>query len=107
MNSVLQCLFSVRELSEFFADQSLVESQVNTKNPLGTGGKLAKVYSALIREIARSKNNSVIIPKAFKQTLGNFCSRFAGFQQQDAMEFLNSLTSDLLHEDVNRIIQKP
>jgi len=92
---------------DFFVDATLVDSEINTKNPLGTGGKLAKAFSNLVREIARSKPNAVVVPTHFKQTLGNFCARFAGFQQQDAMEFFNSLTSDLLHEDVNRIQKKP
>jgi len=107
MNSILQCLFACAPLMDFFVDATLVDSEINTKNPLGTGGKLAKAFSNLVREIARSKPNAVVVPTHFKQTLGNFCARFAGFQQQDAMEFFNSLTSDLLHEDVNRIQKKP
>ena len=61
MNSILQCLFACRPLMEFFVDDALVDSQINTKNPLGTGGKLAKAYSNLVRDYARAKPNAVVV----------------------------------------------
>ena len=85
------------------------QSQINTQNFLGTGGKLARAFTALVRDLAANAGGVVdrsgALP-AFKATLGNFAPVFAGFQQQDAMEFFNQFTS-LIHEDLNRIKKKP
>jgi len=38
--------------------------------------------------------------------LGKFAPQFAGYQQQDSQEFMSFLL-DGLHEDLNRVQQKP
>ena len=109
MNSVLQCVFAVLPFTNYFADPATVESQINTKNFLGTGGKLARAYSALVREVAAKGGSLVEAGGAldnFKAVLGQFAPVFAGYQQQDAMEFFNQFTS-LVHEDLNRVHTKP
>lgn len=45
-------------------------------------------------------------PREFKNTIGRFGPSFSGYQQQDTQEFLAFLL-DGLHEDLNRITQKP
>ena len=45
-------------------------------------------------------------PAEFKQVLGEVAPQFAGYAQQDSMELFNFLM-DNLHEDLNRIIDKP
>jgi ubiquitin carboxyl-terminal hydrolase 4/11/15 len=45
-------------------------------------------------------------PNEFKDSLGNVIHRFSSFSQQDSHEFL-SLFLDNLHEDLNRISNKP
>jgi ubiquitin carboxyl-terminal hydrolase 4/11 len=53
-----------------------------------------------------SGKHSVIAPRDFKNTIGQFQPSFAGYSQQDAQEFLSYLV-DGIHEDLNRIIKKP
>ena len=45
-------------------------------------------------------------PIEFKDNLGHVIHRFSSFSQQDSHEFL-SLFLDNLHEDLNRISNKP
>ena len=45
-------------------------------------------------------------PYEVKKTLGQRVQRFAGFGQQDSAELVTYLV-DLLHEDTNRVIDKP
>ena len=44
-----------------------------------------------------------VVPRNFKQAVGRFAPQFSGYQQQDLLTFL----LDGLHEDLNRIKQKP
>ena len=109
MNSVLQSLFALTSFVGRFADAAAVEKAINKNNFLGTGGKLARAFSALVRKYAARTGGVVERDgqlSAFKATLGNFAPVFAGFQQQDAMEFFNQFTS-FIHEDLNRIKKKP
>merc|ERR1719447_1006625 len=47
-----------------------------------------------------------VVPRAFKMAVGRFAPQFSGYQQQDSQELLTFLL-DGLHEDLNRIRQKP
>jgi hypothetical protein len=105
MNSMLQCVFAVPEMTQTFVSPAVVEKMINKSNPLSTGGDVARGFSALVKLVANSGGVSVA-PKQFKLALGSHCPRFAGFDQEDAMELFNSLT-DLLHEDLNRVGKKP
>jgi len=51
-------------------------------------------------------NFTVVAPKEFKKAIGKVAPRFDGYQQQDSQEFLTFLL-DGLHEDLNRIKEKP
>ena len=71
------------------------------------GGKLAKAYASLMKEMhAEKKSSSSVKPFDFKKTLGTKISRFSGYNQQDSAELVNLLL-DLLHEDLNRVKKKP
>jgi ubiquitin carboxyl-terminal hydrolase 4/11/15 len=50
MNSGLQCLSNTTELSRYFLFD-MYKRDINTKNPLGMGGKLALSYAELIKEM--------------------------------------------------------
>jgi ubiquitin carboxyl-terminal hydrolase 4/11/15 len=104
MNSALQCLSNVPELTEYFLS-TRVQEEINSANVLGTGGKLAKAYQDLIREMW-SGNASSVKPYHFKCVIGQFAPRFNGYAQQDAQELMAFLL-DGLHEDLNRIFKKP
>ncbi|KAF2629310.1 UCH-domain-containing protein [Macroventuria anomochaeta] len=105
MNSALQCLRSVEELSLYFLNNQW-EKEVNKVNPIGYKGQIASVYANLVNSIYSVSASSSFSPKQFKQTLGRANSLFSGYGQQDSQEFLSWLI-DALHEDLNRIITKP
>lgn len=105
MNSALQCLRSVEELSMFFLSGSW-KKDINADNPIGHGGSIAKVYAGLLNSIYDIGAVSSFSPKNFKMTLGKANSLFSGYGQQDSQEFVSWLV-DALHEDLNRVKQKP
>lgn len=105
MNSALQCLRSVEELSMFFLSGSW-KKDMNSDNPIGHGGAIAKVYAGLLGSIYDIGAVSSFSPKNFKMTLGKANSLFSGYGQQDSQEFVSWLV-DALHEDLNRVKTKP
>ncbi|KAL7273702.1 hypothetical protein RUND412_003422 [Rhizina undulata] len=105
MNSALQCLRSVEELSRYFLSDEY-EKELNPGNPLAHNGKVAKAYASLLKNIFSPTCPSSFAPREFKSTIGRFGPSFSGYGQQDSQEFLAFLL-DGLHEDLNRIQQKP
>lgn len=109
MNSMLQCLSHTRPLTDYFLRDEEGEPfyvrQINEKNPLGSGGDLARAYAGFIRD-AWSGSYSTVTPSALKRAVSGWKSQFSGYQQQDSQELMMALL-DGLHEDLNEIIQKP
>jgi ubiquitin carboxyl-terminal hydrolase 8 len=104
LNSSLQCLSATIPLTDYFLAYQY-KQEINHKNPLGTGGKLVVEYAELMKEIWLGKN-SVVKPVAFKVALERFAPQFRGFRQHDSQELLAYLL-DGIHEDLNRIEEKP
>ena len=104
MNSGLQCLSNIPELTKFFLF-GLYKSQINKSNPMGMGGKLAQAYATLIKEMWQGSDGKTA-PSDLKRTLGSRISRFSGYGQQDSAELVNYIL-DLIHEDLNRVTKKP
>lgn len=104
MNSTLQCLANTPGLTEFFTDGKYTR-YLNRTNPLGFKGRIAEEYGALLKEIW-SGAYSTVTPRGLKQVIGEFNPRFSGYAQQDSSELLSFLL-DGLHEDLNRVLQKP
>ncbi|KAF2497990.1 UCH-domain-containing protein [Lophium mytilinum] len=105
MNSALQCIRSVEELTLYFLEQKY-KDDLNPNNPLGHGGTIAKNYAGLLAGIYDDSGLSTFTPKSFKYALGRAQPLFSGYGQQDSQEFLSFLV-DGLHEDLNRILKKP
>ncbi|PVH19015.1 hypothetical protein CXQ85_001309 [Candidozyma haemuli] len=105
MNSALQCLTHIPELNYYFFFD-LYQKELNTNNPLGYKGDVAVAFSSLLHKLYGSGSPSAVTPREFKYTVGRHSSIFHGFQQQDSQEFVSWLL-DALHEDLNRIQQKP
>ncbi|CAI6337619.1 unnamed protein product [Periconia digitata] len=105
MNSALQCIRSVEELAVFFLSGKY-KKEINSDNPLGHNGNIAKAYAGLMAAIYDENGMSSFAPKNFKNTLGRAQPIFSGYGQQDSQEFLSFLV-DGLHEDLNRIHKKP
>lgn len=104
MNSALQCVRSVEELTKFFLTDAYM-SEINKTNLLGYHGKVAMAYGGLLKEIYAEGRGSVS-PRDFKATVGRCRSTFSGWGQQDSQEFLGFLL-DALQEDLSRVKNKP
>ncbi|KAG4302702.1 hypothetical protein PCK1_001057 [Pneumocystis canis] len=104
MNAALQCLTHTTELTTYFLS-GMYRWEVNSTNPLGTGGQIARSYATLLNSLAHMTTTS-FSPKAFKNCVGRFNLSFAGHSQQDSQELLAFLL-DGMHEDLNRIQKKP
>ena len=104
MNSTLQCLRSIKELTDYFLDY-FDENQINKNNLMGTGGILALAYANYIFRMNNSEEKILELSN-FKYAIGIVDDRFSGFDQQDTHEFLSFLI-DSIHEDLNRVIIKP
>ncbi|NXU51395.1 UBP19 hydrolase, partial [Turnix velox] len=104
MNSVIQSLSNTRELRDYFHDRSF-ESEINYNNPLGTGGRLAIGFAMLLRALWKGTHHA-FQPSKLKAIVASKASQFTGYAQHDAQEFMAFLL-DGLHEDLNRIQNKP
>nr|XP_044992252.1 ubiquitin carboxyl-terminal hydrolase 19 isoform X9 [Jaculus jaculus] len=104
MNSVIQSLSNTRELRDFFHDRSF-EAEINYNNPLGTGGRLAIGFAVLLRALWKGTHHA-FQPSKLKAIVASKASQFTGYAQHDAQEFMAFLL-DGLHEDLNRIQNKP
>jgi hypothetical protein len=105
MNSMLQCMSNTMEMTDFFLDEDQYIPQINSSNKLGSGGKLAHAYAALLQAMwcgmyARAA------PSAVKEIVARKCPQFVGWGQQDSQEFMSSFM-DLLLEDTCRVPVKP
>uniref|UniRef100_A0A671Q0T7 ubiquitinyl hydrolase 1 n=1 Tax=Sinocyclocheilus anshuiensis TaxID=1608454 RepID=A0A671Q0T7_9TELE len=104
MNSVIQSLSNTRELRDYFHDRGF-ESEINCNNPLGTGGRLAISFAVLLRALWKGTRHA-FQPSKLKAIVASKASQFTGYAQHDAQEFMAFLL-DGLHEDLNRIQNKP
>eukprot|EP00976_Prorocentrum_cordatum_P100670 1192320-Prorocentrum_minimum.AAC.1 len=104
MNSALQCLSHTPPLAEYFLSNRYVH-EINSGNPLGLGGELALAFGSLMHSLWKETASSVA-PRSFKSKLGKFAPQFSGYNQQDSQELLAFLL-DGMHEDLNRVRQKP
>lgn len=104
LNSALQVLFNTKPLTEYFR-QNIHLFELNTNNKMGTKGHLAIRYAELLKEIQSAQTRS-IAPLKFRFCVSKFAPQFAGGGQHDSQELLDWLL-DTLHEDLNRVTEKP
>ena len=106
MNSALQCMRSIKELTIYFLNY-FEESQLNKNNKIGTGGFLTLAYINFIYNMNNIDNDKdYFTPSNFKNTIGIIDERYSDNNQQDTHEFMTFLI-DSLHEDLNKVINKP
>ena len=104
INSTIQCLSNSFDLTKYFLLE-YYKNDINTGNKLGSNGIIAKKYYSLINKMWFGTDNK-IKPSAFIDNFKKLKKQFEGYRQQDAQEFLSVLL-DQLHEDLNRITDKP
>jgi len=104
LNSMMQCLFASPVLPYYLKSDSYLQD-VNVNNPLGTGGKMADAVALLFKQVL-SQEFTQLSPKLLKLVLGSVNSNFSGYGQHDSQEFL-AFVLDAIHEDCNRILNKP
>ncbi|KAI9864016.1 MAG: CSN-associated deubiquitinating enzyme Ubp12 [Trichoglossum hirsutum] len=105
MNSALQCVRSVEELTRYFIANEY-KKELNVDNPLAHKGEVAKAYGVLLQNMLAPNSPVSVAPRQFKNTIGRHGPAFSGYGQQDSQEFLGFLL-DGLQEDLNRILKKP
>ncbi|KAM6946311.1 ubiquitin carboxyl-terminal hydrolase 32 [Aplochiton taeniatus] len=104
MNSSIQCVSNTKPLTKYFlSGRHLYE--LNRTNPIGMRGHMAKCYGDLVMELWSGTQKNVA-PLKLRWTIAKYAPRFNGFQQQDSQELLAFLL-DGLHEDLNRVHEKP
>lgn len=123
MNSALQCLSNTPPLTNFLNSDRYLED-INVDNPLGNfplsckpimttncvffsgmGGEIARRYAELIKAMWSGHHVS-LSPREFKIAVSRFAPQFSGFAQHDCQELMAFLL-DGLHEDLNRVKEKP
>ncbi|XP_036380536.1 ubiquitin carboxyl-terminal hydrolase 32-like [Megalops cyprinoides] len=104
MNSSIQCVSNTKPLTEYFTSGSHLY-ELNRTNPIGMRGHMAKCYGDLVQELWSGTQKNVA-PLKLRWTIAKYAPRFNGFQQQDSQELLAFLL-DGLHEDLNRVHEKP
>ncbi|KAL4145359.1 hypothetical protein PRNP1_013031 [Phytophthora ramorum] len=103
MNSCLQCVSNLPAIVKYF-QPDLFEREINEASP--TKGALANAFGDLIKALWTGDKFTATRPVELKRVIGKVASRFTGYDQQDAQEFLRFLL-DGLHEDLNRVKKKP
>ena len=104
MNSALQCLSNTFDLTKYFLLQ-IYRNDINRGNRLGSNGSIANNYYKLIYNLWCGKEQK-IAPIEFRDSIKRIKKQFGGYRQEDSQEFLSVLL-DQLHEDLNRISNKP
>lgn len=104
MNSVIQFLSNTQELRDYFTNGHF-KDDINETNCLGSGGHVALSFAVLLRHLW-SGSHVFYSPAKLKSLLSEKFSQFSGFAQHDAQEYMSVLL-DVLHEDINRIREKP
>jgi ubiquitin carboxyl-terminal hydrolase 8 len=101
LNSTLQCLIRMPLLADFALSPGYIR-QINVKNPLGTGGSVAREFYAFLREMCVTNLTGLCNAAGFKQAICAVYNDFSDGGQHDAQEFL-SVVIDKLDEDLSTL----
>ncbi|TFY51303.1 hypothetical protein EVJ58_g10640 [Rhodofomes roseus] len=85
--------------------RTVLHRAVNMMNPMGTKGNLAQAFANILRDMWQGESQC-LMPVTFRRSICTYAPQFGGTEQHDSQEFLNFLL-DGLHEDLNRVLQKP
>jgi len=99
-------MMHVAPLTRYFLS-GRYSADINNHNILGTGGKVANAYSAVLKDLwMGSHQYQNVSPTALKRAIELFAPQFSGASQQDSAELITYLL-DALHEDLNRVKNPP
>ena len=104
MNTGIQCLSNCELLTKYILGK-YYEKDINKTNPIGSQGDIIDKFAKLITHIWYG-NKNCLYPLQFKQAFGKVYQAFNDFRQQDSQEFISYLL-DILHEDLNKVKNKP
>ena len=104
MNSSIQCIYHIDELTRYFVSGQYAE-EINQTNPLGTRGEISTAFGKVLQELWSGTRPS-ILKTQLRKTIHKFNPMFSGYSQHDSSEFIMYLP-DALHEDLNRVKKKP
>lgn len=107
MNTIVQCLSSIPDLSTYCLQMDyLMHKDVNCNSY--HSGKLFQEFAETLKKLWNSESTtSHYTPFNLKRQIGNMLSHeFRGYRQHDAAEFLLGLLAEL-SEDVNRVKDPP
>uniref|UniRef100_A0A8W7PLD4 ubiquitinyl hydrolase 1 n=1 Tax=Anopheles coluzzii TaxID=1518534 RepID=A0A8W7PLD4_ANOCL len=104
MNAALQVLFNTQPLTQYFIQKKHLY-ELNTSNKMGTKGQLVLRYAELLRDVWTASTRS-IAPLKLRFCVTKHAPQFSGGGQHDSQELLDWLL-DSLHEDLNRVMEKP
>lgn len=105
LNTALQCLFNIPPLVDYFLNDLHVK-EINASNPLGSKGAVTLAFAKLLKEYWSRTDIDEINPKDFYNVVAQFAPQFCQGTQEDCHEFVVFLL-DVLHEDLNRVKNKP
>jgi ubiquitin C-terminal hydrolase len=91
-------LSNTEPLAKFFLF-GIYNNHINSRNKLGSGGKLALAFAELLVEMYAGSSASVA-PWDLKRVVAYKARQFDGFAQHDSQEMLSVLL-ETMHEDVN------
>ncbi|KZS94684.1 hypothetical protein SISNIDRAFT_484224 [Sistotremastrum niveocremeum HHB9708] len=104
MNSTIQCLSATYPFAVYFTDGRW-KNAVNKTNKMGSSGALAAAFASILHQM-RQGDIPYLTPHGFRKSICTVGPQFQGADQHDAQEFLSFLLNGL-HEDLNRITNKP
>jgi uncharacterized UBP type Zn finger protein len=98
MNAVMQIFLNSNIMKTIFLHENFNRT-INYQNKFGFKGLVINEFIKLLKE-KWLEDGKTIIPKKWKEIIGEVNSQFSSFDQQDANDFLNFLL-DALHEEIN------
>lgn len=95
MNSALQALCSIPQLSQYFMQSFML--------PIGDDKKLSRNFQRLIHDMCDRNGPGYLIPNGILYGIRSVHPMFRGYQQHDTQEFLRCFM-DQLHEELKEVV---
>ncbi|XP_042874440.1 ankyrin-3-like isoform X2 [Penaeus japonicus] len=84
MNTIIQCLFHINEITTFFKDKKYAQHLVPSIQ-----GRVTESFASVVEALIRGGNYSAVL-NDFKSSVCAYDSLFAGDDQRDAHDFLSA-----------------